>query len=50
MKWITKLELVKILFEMEQRKHNFVFFDLRVQNKEVYSKKYEGSKSVQIDL
>jgi len=50
MKWISKLELVKILFETEQRKHNFVFFDLRVQNKEIWSKKYEGSKMSKIDL
>jgi len=50
MQWITKLELVKILFEMEQRKHNFVFFDLRVKNKEVWTKRYEGSKSFQLEL
>lgn len=49
MQWITKLELVRILFEMERRKCNFVFFDLRLKEKEIYLKKYQGSKSFRLE-
>jgi len=38
MKWITKKELILILLEMENRGHDVVTFDLRIENREVRTK------------